>query len=334
MPRNPTIEWSEFMKAIRVNQNGGSETLSLEDIPNPKPAEGELLVQLEAAGVNFIDTYQRSGLYPIPLPFTLGVEGAGRVEALGGGAEGFQVGDTVTWSGILGAYAEKAVIPAARAVRVPEGLDGKTAAAVLLQGMTAHYLCHDTYPLKTGEWALVHAAAGGVGLLLIQMCKMLGAKVIGTVSTDEKARLAKDAGADEVILYTRQDFETETMRITGNAGVSVVYDAVAATTFEKGLNVLRPRGYMALYGQSSGKVDPIDPAILAEKGSLFLTRPTLVNYTTTRDELTARAGAVMGMVRDGKLNVRIGETFPLAEAKAAHDALEGRRTTGKVLLIP
>ena len=334
MPRNPTIEWSEFMKAIRVNQNGGSETLSLEDIPNPNPAEGELLVHLEAAGVNFIDTYQRSGLYPIPLPFTLGVEGAGRVEALGGGAEGFQVGDTVTWSGILGAYAEKAVIPAARAVRVPEGLDGKTAAAVLLQGMTAHYLCHDTYPLKAGEWALVHAAAGGVGLLLTQMCKMLGAKVIGTVSTDEKARLAKDAGADEVILYTRQDFETETMRITGNAGVSVVYDAVAATTFEKGLNVLRPRGYMALYGQSSGKVDPIDPAILAEKGSLFLTRPTLVNYTTTRDELTARAGAVMGMVRDGKLNVRIGETFPLAEAKAAHDALEGRRTTGKVLLIP
>ena len=334
MPRNPTIEWSEFMKAIRVNQNGGSETLSLEDIPNPNPAEGELLVHLEAAGVNFIDTYQRSGLYPIPLPFTLGVEGAGRVEALGDGAEGFQAGDTVTWSGILGAYAEKAVIPAARAVRVPEGLDGKTAAAVLLQGMTAHYLCHDTYPLKAGEWALVHAAAGGVGLLLTQMCKMLGAKVIGTVSTDEKARLAKEAGADEVILYTRQDFETETMRITGNAGVSVVYDAVAATTFEKGLNVLRPRGYMALYGQSSGKVDPIDPAILAEKGSLFLTRPTLVNYTTTRDELTARAGAVMGMVRDGKLNVRIGETFPLAEAKAAHDALEGRRTTGKVLLIP
>ena len=245
-----------------------------------------------------------------------------------------KAGDRVAYTGVLGAYAEYAVIPAARAVKVPAGMDGKLAAAIMLQGMTAHYLCHDSYAVKPGDWTLVHAAAGGVGLLLTQMIKMRGGKVIGTVSTPDKAKLAKEAGADEVILYTQQDFEAETKRIVGGAGCAVVYDSVAKTTFEKGLNVLRPRGVMVLYGQSSGKIDPFDVGALATKGSLFLTRPSLVHHILTREELTRRAGDVLDWVSQGKLKVRIGATFPLGEAKAAHDALEGRKTTGKVLLSP
>jgi NADPH2:quinone reductase len=322
------------MKAIQVTKSGGADVLKLSEVPKPAPKQGEILVKLEAAGLNFIDVYQRSGLYPIQTPFILGQEGAGIVESLGAGVNEFRPGDKVAYTGILGAYAEYAVIPAARAVKVPGEIDGKMAAAIMLQGMTAHYLCHDTYPVKPGEWTLVHAAAGGVGLLLVQMIKMRGGKVIGTVSTEDKAKLAREAGADEVILYTKQDFEAETKRITGNQGVAVVYDSVAKTTFDKGLNVLRARGYMVLYGQSSGKIDAFDPAVLAQKGSLFLTRPTLVSYIAARDELERRAGEVMGWVRQGKLRVRIEATFPLAEARAAHEALEGRKTTGKVLLLP
>jgi NADPH2:quinone reductase len=322
------------MKAIQVTKPGGSDVLKLADVPKPSPKAGEVLIKLEASGLNFIDVYQRTGLYPIPLPFVLGQEGAGTVEAVGEGVQNFKTGDRVAYTGQLGAYAEYSVIPAGRAVKLPSGIDAKTAAAIMLQGMTAHYLSNDTYPVKPGDWTLVHAAAGGVGLLLIQMIKMRGGKVIGTVSTDAKAKLAREAGADEVILYTRQDFEAETKRITGPAGCAVVYDSVAKTTFEKGLNVLRPRGVMALYGQSSGKIDAFDPAVLAAKGSLFLTRPSLVHHILSTEELNKRAGEVMDWVQKGKLKVRIERTFPLAEAKAAHDALEGRQTTGKVLLLP
>lgn len=322
------------MKAMRVHSPGGSEVMQFEDIDTPQPGDGELLVKLEACGVNYIDTYQRSGLYPMPLPFTPGNEGAGTVEAVGGGVSGFATGDAVCYTGVVGAYAEQAVIPAAKAIKCPQGIDTDAAAAVLLQGMTAHYLCHDTYPLKQDDWCLVHAGAGGVGLLLIQMAKMLGANVIATVSTDEKAELAKGAGADHVILYTTQDFEEETLRIVGERKVDVVYDSVAKTTFDKGLNVLRRRGLMVLYGASSGPVPLFELNTLNGKGSLFVTRPSLVHHTFTREELEARSGAVLGMVSSGKLNVRVGATFPLAEAKAAHDALEGRQTTGKVLLKP
>ncbi len=308
--------------------------MQYEDTETPQPGEGELLIKLEAIGVNYIDTYQRSGLYPMPSPFTPGNEGAGTVEAVGDGVSDFAAGDKVGYTGVVGAYAEYAIVPAAKAVRCPAGIDTQAAAAVLLQGMTAHYLSHDTYPLKSGDWCLVHAGAGGVGLLLIQMAKQLGANVIATVSTDEKAALAKGAGADHVILYTQQDFEEETLKIVGDRKVDVVYDAVAKTTFDKGLNVLRLRGMMVLYGQSSGPVPPFELNTLAGKGSLFVTRPSLVSHTATREELEKRAGAVLEMVSSGKLDVRIGATFPLAEAKAAHDALEGRRTTGKVLLLP
>jgi NADPH2:quinone reductase len=322
------------MKAMRVHEPGGSEVMKYEDIDTPQPGDGELLVKLDACGVNYIDTYQRSGLYPMPLPFTPGNEGAGQVEAVGGGVSGFSAGDAVCYTGVVGAYAEQAIIPAAKAIKCPEGIGTDTAAAVLLQGMTAHYLCHDTYPLKQDDWCLVHAGAGGVGLLLIQMAKMLGANVIATVSTDEKAALAKGAGADHVILYTTQDFEEETLRIVGDRKLDVVYDSVAQTTFEKGLNLLRRRGLMVLYGQSSGPVGPFELNTLNGKGSLFVTRPSLVHHTFTREELENRAGALLGMVASGKLDVRIGATYPLAEAKAAHDALEGRQTTGKVLLKP
>jgi len=322
------------MKAIHVQKSGDSDVLTYTEVPKPSPKPGEVLIKLEASGLNFIDVYQRSGLYPIPLPFVLGQEGAGVIEALGDGVNGFKAGDRVAYTGQLGAYAEYSVIPAGRAVKLPSGIDTKTAAAIMLQGMTAHYLCTDTYPVKKGDWTLVHAAAGGVGLLLIQMIKMRGGKVIGTVSTDEKAKLAKEAGADEMILYTKQDFEAETKRIAGGANCAVVYDSVAKTTFDKGLNVLRPRGVMALFGQSSGKIDSFDPAVLAAKGSLFLTRPSLIHHILTTEELNKRASEVLGWVAQGKLKVRIERTFPLAEAKAAHDALEGRKTTGKVLLMP
>jgi NADPH:quinone reductase len=322
------------MKAIRVKALGGPEVLTLEDIPDPKPAPGEAVVKLEAAGLNYIDVYYRTGLYKTQLPITLGVEGGGVVTEVGPNVTEVKVGDRVAYSGVLGSYAQFAAVPAARLVKLPEGLDGKAGAAAMLQGMTAHYLSHATYPLKPGDWCLVHAAAGGVGLLLCQMAKMRGARVIGTVSTEAKAKLAREAGADEVILYTKQDFEAEVKRITGGAGVPVVYDSVGKTTFDKSLNCLAPRGVMALYGQSSGPVPPLDPAILNQKGSLFLTRPSLVHHTSTREELLQRSGDVLGWIKAGKLKLRIDLTLPLAQAADAHRQLEGRQTTGKVLLIP
>ncbi|MEK7363203.1 MAG: quinone oxidoreductase [candidate division NC10 bacterium] len=322
------------MKAIRVKTLGGPEVLTLEDIPDPKPGPGEAVVKLEAAGLNYIDVYYRTGLYKAQLPITLGVEGGGVVTEVGPNVAEVKAGDRVAYSGVLGSYAQFAAVPAARLVKLPEGLDGKAGAAAMLQGMTAHYLSHATYPLKPGDWCLVHAAAGGVGLLLCQMAKMRGARVIGTVSTEAKAKLAREAGADEVILYTTQDFEAEVKRITGGAGVPVVYDSVGKTTFDKSLNCLAPRGVMALYGQSSGPVPPLDPAILNQKGSLFLTRPSLVHHTATRQELLQRSGEVLGWIKTGKLKLRIDLTLPLAQAADAHRQLEGRQTTGKVLLIP
>jgi len=322
------------MKAIRVKALGGPEVLTLEDIPDPKPAPGEAVVKLEAAGLNYIDVYYRTGLYKAQLPITLGVEGGGVVTEVGPNVTEVKAGDRVAYSGVLGSYAQFAAVPAARLVKLPEGLDGKMGAAAMLQGMTAHYLSHATYPLKPGDWCLVHAAAGGVGLLLCQMAKMRGARVIGTVSTEAKAKLARAAGADEVILYTTQDFEAEVKRITGGAGVPVVYDSVGKTTFDKSLNCLAPRGVMVLYGQSSGPVPSLDPAILNQKGSLFLTRPSLVHHTATREELLQRSGDVLGWIKAGKLKLRIDLTLPLAQAADAHRQLEGRQTTGKVLLIP
>ena len=322
------------MRAIRVHQYGGPEVLTWEEQATPSPEAGQARVRLEAVGVNYIDTYHRTGLYKNPLPFTLGLEGAGVVEAVGGGVSEVRVGERVAYQGVQGSYATHALVPAARLVVLPAGLDARTGAAAMLQGMTAHYLVHATYPLKPGETALLHAAAGGVGLLLIQMAKRRGARVLGTVSTPEKARLAKEAGADEVIQYTTQDFETEVKRLTGGRGVQVVYDSVGKTTFEKSLNVLAPRGTLVLFGQASGPVPPVDLGILAGKGSLYVTRPTLGHYVATREELLRRAGDVLGWVQAGELTLRIEHTFPLARAAEAHRALEGRRTTGKVLLIP
>ncbi|HYJ47316.1 MAG TPA: quinone oxidoreductase [Pyrinomonadaceae bacterium] len=322
------------MKAIRVGAYGGAENLVYEEIEKPSPAAGEALVKTAAIGVNFIDVYHRTGLYPLPLPFTPGTEAAGVVEALGPDAGDVQVGDRVAYAMSPGSYAEYAVVQASRLVKIPDGLDAEQAAAAMLQGMTAHYLVTSTYQLKSGDAALVHAAAGGVGLLLIQMAKRIGARVFGTVSTEEKARLAREAGADEVILYTERDFQEEVRRLTGGAGVQVVYDSVGKTTFMKSLGSLAPRGMLALFGQSSGPVSAFDPALLAQRGSLFLTRPSLAQYTATREELQWRAGDVLKWVGSGELKLRIGKTFPLAEAAEAHRQLEGRATTGKVLLIP
>jgi len=308
--------------------------MELVDLPVPQPKPNEALVKIQAVGVNFIDVYNREGRYKTPLPLVLGQEAAGTVSAVGSEARGVAVGDRVGYTSVLGSYAEYAVVPADRLVKIPAGVSEREAAAALLQGMTAHYLVYDTYPLKKGETALVHAAAGGVGLLLVQMAHNIGARVIATVSTDEKAKLARAAGADEVILYTQTDFEEETKRLTGGKGVDVVYDSVGKTTFEKGLNLLRPRGMMALYGGSSGAVAPIDPLILTQKGSIFLTRPSLGAYVLTPEELLRRAGSVFGMIRDGKLKLRIEHIYPLAEAQQAHRDLEGRKTTGKLLLIP
>lgn len=322
------------MKAIRVHQLGGPEVLTYEDVPTPVPHAGEVLVKLAAVGVNFIDTYQRKGLYKMQPPFTPGQEAAGVVTALGSGVADVRVGDRVAYAGIVGAYAEYATVPAERVVVVPDGVSPKEAAAGLLQGMTAHYLTSSTYPLKPGDTCLVHAAAGGMGLLLCQIAKQKGARVIGTVSTEEKAALARAAGAAEVILYTKQDFEAAVKELTQGAGVQVVYDSVGKTTFDKSLNCLAPRGMMILYGQSSGPVAPFDPQVLNQKGSLFLTRPTLAHYIATRADLLARAGAVFGSMRAGTLKVRIGRELPLAQAAAAHRELEARQTTGKVLLIP
>ena len=322
------------MKAIQVKQTGGPEVMELVELPVPVPKANEAVVKLAAAGVNFIDVYHREGRYKVPLPFIPGQEGAGAVTAVGGEVKSVKIGDRVAWCGLLGGYAEYAAVAAERLVTIPAGVTDQQAAATMLQGMTAHYLLYDTYPLRRGETALVHAAAGGVGLLLVQMAHNIGARVIATVSTEEKAKLARDAGADEIILYTKSDFEAETKRLTGGKGVDVVYDSVGKTTFEKGLNILRPRGMMALFGGSSGAVPPFDPITLTQKGSLFLTRPSLGNYIASREELVARSGAVFGMIAAGKLKLRIEHTYPLAEAQRAHRDLEGRKTTGKLLLIP
>ncbi len=322
------------VKAIQVKQTGGPEVLEVVDVPAPRPRGKEIVARVAASGVNFIDTYQREGRYKVPLPFILGQEGAGTVAEVGAEVSDWKVGDRVAWTGIMGSYADFVALPADRGVPVPAGISDPQAAAAMLQGMTAHYLTHDTYPLKKGHTALVHAAAGGVGLLLVQMAHRLGARVIGTVSTEEKAELARNAGADEVVLYTKADFEQEAKRLTGDSGVDVVYDSVGRSTFYRGLNVLRPRGMMVLFGGSSGAVPPMDPIVLSQKGSLFLTRPTLANYIASREELHTRANCVLTMVSSGELTLRIVHTYPLAGVARAHRDLEGRKTTGKVLLIP
>jgi NADPH2:quinone reductase len=322
------------MKAIQVRHVGGPEAMEVTEVPIPQPKADQAVVKVAASGVNFVDVYLREGRYKAPLPLMLGQEGAGTVVSLGADVKSVQRGERVAWVGVPGSYAEYAAVPMDRLVPTPTGVTDRQAAAALVQGLTAHYLAHDTYPLKRGETALVHAAAGGVGLLLVQMAHAIGARVIATVSTEEKAKLAREAGADEVILYTQTDFEAETKRLTGGKGVDVVYDSVGKTTFEKGLNVLRPRALMVLFGGSSGAVPPLDLIVLSQKGSLYVTRPTLADYTATRDELLARSNAVLGMIASGKLKLHIGHTYPLAEAQQAHRDLEGRKTTGKVLLTP
>ncbi len=320
------------MTAVRLHEPGGPEALRVERVLIPEPAAGEALVRIEATGINFIEVYQRSGLYKVPLPATLGGEGAGAVVAVGPDVDEVRVGDRVAWAGGFGAYAEYAVVAASKLVPLPAQVSTRLGAAVMLQGMTAHYLVTSTYPLREGERCLVHAAAGGVGLLLVQMAKRRGAYVIGTAGSDEKAALAREAGADEVIVYTRDDFAAEVRRLTDGRGVQVIYDSVGRTTFLPGLDVLAPRGMMVLFGQSSGPVAPVDPQLLNQKGSLFLTRPTLGHYTATSEELLQRAGDLFAWIGAGELTVRIGAEFALAEVAEAHHALEGRRTTGKVLL--
>ena len=322
------------MKAIQVQKTGGPEVLTLVDIPAPKPKPNEAVVKIAAAGVNFIDIYFREGRYPAALPFVDGQEGAGTVAEVGSDVKTVKPGDHVAYTGVPGSYAEYGAVPADRLVKMPGGISDQQAAAAMLQGMTAHYLVYSTYPLKKGEVTLIHAAAGGVGMLLVQMAKNIGARVIGTAGTEEKARLARDAGADEVIIYTKQDFEAETKRLTDGKGVHVVYDGVGKSTFEQDLNILRPRGYLVLFGASSGAVPPFDLIRLSQKGSLFITRPTLVNHIATREELEHRAGDVLGWIASGKLKLRIAHTYKLAEAQQAHRDLEGRKTTGKLLLIP
>jgi len=322
------------MKAIRVHETGGPDVLRLEDIEAPTPGPGELLIDVEAIGVNFIEIYQREGVYQVPRPYTPGSEAAGTVRAVGSGVSEFKVGDAVVSQKVKGAYAAQATVLADRAVLVPDGVTTKQAAAVFLQGLTAHYLATSTFPLSREHRALVHAAAGGVGLLLCQIAKKRGALVIGTASTPEKRQLARNAGADEVIDYTTQDFAAETKRITSGKGVNVVYDSVGKTTFDKSLDCLVHRGLMALFGASSGPVPPFDPQILNRKGSLFLTRPTLDHYVATRAELLERANELLGWVGNHTLSVRIGAEFPLEKAAEAHRALGGRETTGKVILVP
>ena len=322
------------MKAIQVQKTGGPEALTLVDLPIPKPKPNEVVVKIAAAGVNFIDVYFREGRYPATLPFVDGQEAAGAVTDVGSEVKTIKIGDRVAYTGILGAYAEYAAAPADRVVHVPKEVTDPQAAAAMLQGMTAHYLVHSTYLVKKGETALIHAAAGGVGLLLVQMAKDLGARVIGTAGSDEKAKLAREAGADEAIVYTRQDFEVETKRLTNGKGVDVVYDGVGKSTFEQDLNVLRPRGYLVVFGGASGPVPPFDPMRLAQKGSLFLTRPTLVNYIATRAELEQRSNDIFSMIAKGRLKLRIPHTYKLGQAQQAHRDLEARKTTGKVLLIP
>lgn len=327
MPPLPTT-----MRAIRVHAPGGADALRVDDVPRPTPGPGEALVQLAYAGVNFIDVYKRTGLYPVPLPATLGEEGAGTVAAVGDGVSAVRAGDRVAWAGVLGAYAEYAVVPAAKLVPLPGGVNARQGAAVMLQGMTAHYLATSTYPLGAGDWCVVHAAAGGVGLLLVQIAKRRGATVIATAGSEEKAALARAAGADHVLVYTQDDWTAAAQRLTNGRGVQVVYDSVGRDTFLPGLGVLAPRGMMVLFGQSSGPVPPLDPQLLNRHGSLFLTRPTLGHYVATRDELLGRASELFAWIGSGALDVRVGAEFALADAAEAHRALEGRRTTGKVLL--
>ncbi|MDQ2899295.1 MAG: quinone oxidoreductase [Acidobacteriota bacterium] len=322
------------MKIIQVAQTGGPDQMKLVDVPTPTPGPGQTLVKIAASGVNFVDVYFRTGLYKADVPITLGQEAAGVVEAVGPDVTEVKKGDRVAYAMNRGAYAEYAVVPAKVLVQIPEGIDFQTAAAAMLQGMTAHYLTHSTFPLKSGDTCLIHAAAGGVGRLAVQMAKMLGARVFGTVSTEEKAALTREAGCDEVIFYTRQDFETEVRFLTDNRGVDVIYDSVGAPTFLKGLNCIRPRGMMVLFGQSGGAVAPFDPNILNGKGSLFLTRPSLAHHCANREELLWRAGDVLNWIASGKLKLRIEGTYPLAEAASAHRDLEGRGTAGKLLLLP
>ena len=322
------------MKAVRIHTPGGPEAMTLDDIPQPEPKAGEAVVKVDAAGLNYIDVYFRSGQYKGSYPLTLGMEAGGTVTSVGAGVSEVSAGDKVAYTGVPGAYAEYAAVPAARLVKLPAGLSTKHGAAMMLQGLTAHYLACSTYPLKAGDTCLVHAAAGGVGLLLCQIAKLRGARVIGTVSTDDKAKLAREAGADEVILYTKQDFVAEVKRITGGKGLQVVYDAVGKDTFDKGFDCLAPRGTMVLYGQSSGPVGAFDLQVLNAKGSLFVTRPSLNHHIITREELLQRTGELAGWIRDGKVKLRMEFEFPLKDAAGAHRALEGRKTTGKVLLIP
>lgn len=322
------------MRAIRVHDYGGPEVLRLEDLPVPEPGPGEARVKIAAAGVNFIDIYHRSGQYKGTLPMIPGMEASGIVDAVGPDVSDVQVGDRVVYAMRQGAYAEYVIVPATMLAPVPAGIDLHQAAAVMLQGMTAHYLTYSTYPLRQGDIALIHAAAGGVGLLLVQIAKRCGARVIGTASTEEKATLAREAGADDIILYTREDFSAAVRRLTDGAGVHVVYDSVGKTTFEGSLDCLRPRGYMVLFGQSSGAVPPFDPQVLNAKGSLFLTRPSLGHYLLTRDELLWRAGDLFAWMAAGELKVRIDATYPLEQAAEAHRALASRATSGKLLLLP
>lgn len=322
------------MKAIQVREPGGPDKLELVEVPKPVPAAGQALVKIHAIGVNYIDTYFRTGLYKADPPVSIGMEAAGVVEAAGESVPGLAAGDRVAYCMERGAYAEFAAVPAWRLVKIPGGMAFETAAAAMLQGMTAHYLTHSTYALGSSDTTLVHAAAGGTGLLIVQMAKMRGARVIGTTSTPEKAALARQAGADEVILYTEQDFESEVKRLTAGRGVDVVYDSVGASTFLKSLNSLRPRGMMVSFGNASGAVPAIEPLVLSQKGSLFLTRPTLAHYAATREELLARAEDVLGWTATGKLTLRVHEAYKLSEAVRAHRDLEGRRTSGKLLLIP
>lgn len=322
------------MKAIQVKESGGPERMELVDVPRPSPGPGQALVKIAASGVNFIDVYFRTGLYKSDLPVALGSEAAGTVESVGPGVNEIARGDRVAYAMVRGSYAEYAVVPASQLVKIPDGVDFRSAAAAMLQGMTAHYLTHSTFPLEPGHTCLVHAAAGGAGGLTVQMAKNRGARVFGTVSTEEKARIAREAGADEVILYTAQDFVAEVKRFTDGRGVDVIYDSVGAATFMPGLNAIRPRGMMVLFGQSSGPVPPVDPQILNSRGSLFLTRPGLAHYCLTREELLSRAGDVLGHVASGRLKLRIDRTYALADAAAAHRDLEGRKTAGKLLLLP
>ncbi len=322
------------MKAIRVQHTGGPEVMELAEVPTPQPKPGEALVKVSVAGVNSIDGQFRDGRLRTPLPFIPGQEGAGVVIALGEHAKSVNMGDRVAWSGTLGTYAEYVAASADSLVPIPDAISDQQAAAAMMHGLTAHYLVNDAHKLKAGETALVHAAAGGVGLLLVQMARAIGARVIGTASSDEKAKLAREAGANEVIVFTRQDFEAEVKRLTGGKGVEVVYDGVGNATFEKNLNVMRLRGMLVLYGMSSGPVPPVDPAKLSEKGSLYMARTTLAHFTATREELLARTSALFAMIADGRIKLRIAKTYPLAEAIEAHRDMEARKIAGKLLLVP